>query len=247
MIVSELEGTTRDSVDVRFEHGGRTFTAIDTAGVRKTKSLKGDVEFYSQHRALRSIRRADVVLLLLDATIPVSHVDQQLAHEIVTHFKPAMIVVNKWDLAEKALKQDLSTQDKYMEYLDKHLPILSYCPVAFISAKKDEGLRELLEMARKLHNQAAQRVTTATLNKAMEAAMAAKPPTSGIGRRPRVYYMTQLASAPPTIILFVNDPSMFDPAYQRYLINRFRETLPFGEVPMKLIIRGKEDKRTEAE
>lgn len=235
VIVSEKEGTTRDSVDVRFEIGDKVFTAIDTAGVRKHKSLTGDIEYYSHHRALRSIRRADVVLFLLDATVPVSQVDQQLGTEIQRHFKPTIIVVNKWDLA-----QDKASQEDYIKYLDKELKGLDYAPVAFISAQKGEGIREVVAMAENLHQQAGHRVSTSELNEVMEQLLAQKTPVSGIGRRPKIYYATQLSIYPPTVGLFVNDPSMFDNSYQRFLINRFRELLPFAEVPIKLIIRGRQ-------
>ncbi|MCC7192306.1 MAG: ribosome biogenesis GTPase Der [Phycisphaeraceae bacterium] len=235
VIVSEKEGTTRDSVDVRFEINGKVFTAIDTAGVRKVKSLAGDIEYYSHHRALRSVRRADVVIFMIDATVPVSQVDHQLGNEIQKHFKPTVVVVNKWDLAEQN-----HTQEEYIKYLDKELKGLDYAPVAFISANKSEGLRELIAVAQNLFDQAGHRVSTSQLNAVMEELLKAKTPVSGIGRRPKIYYTTQLAVHPPTIGLFVNDPSMFDINYQRFLINRFRETLPFAEVPIKLIIRGKQ-------
>jgi GTP-binding protein len=240
MIVSELEGTTRDSVDVRFECGGRVFTAIDTAGVRKGKSVKGDVEYYSQHRALRSVRRADVVLFLLDATVPLSQVDEHLAHEIALHYKPCLIVVNKWDLAREALLKEWTTQEKYMDYLTKALAGLNYVPVAFVSAKHDKSVRDLIATAMSLYEQSGTRLPTAQLNDVVQTVMAQKPPTSSIGRRPRIYYMTQTKVHPPTIALFVNDPSMFDAGYQRYLINRVREILPFAEVPIRLLIRGKQ-------
>jgi GTP-binding protein len=237
VIVSEKEGTTRDSVDVRFEIEGKTYTAIDTAGVRKTKSLDGDIEYYSHHRSLRSVRRADVVLFLFDATVPVSQVDHQLGNEVQKHFKPTVLVVNKWDLA-----QGKATQDEYAEYLDKEMKGLDYAPIVFTNAKDSEGLKEVLALARNLHEQASHRVTTSELNQVMEQLLAEKTPTSGIGRRPKIYYATQLGTNPPTIGLFVNDPSMFDHGYQRFLINRFRELLPFAEVPIKLIIRGREKK-----
>ncbi len=235
VIVSEIEGTTRDSVDVRFEFGDKVFTAIDTAGVRKRKSLDGDIEFYSYHRSLRSIRRADVVLLLIDATVPVSQVDEQLAHEIEKHFKPCVIVVNKWDLVEKE-----HDQEEYIKYLEKHLKGFAYAPIAFISAKNEEGVREVVAMALNLHEQAAHRVPTGELNRVVENIIKAKPPSAKQGKRPKVYYVTQLDVNPPTIGLFVNDEDFFDSGYQRYLMNRFREVLPFSEVPIKLLIRGRE-------
>lgn len=234
VIVSEVEGTTRDSVDVRFELDGRVMTAIDTAGLRKLKSTRQDIEFYSRHRTLRSIRRADLVLLLIDASVPVSQVDKQLTNEILKHHKPCVIVLNKWDLA-----QDHYSQDKYLEYLDQTLLGLSFAPVAFVSASHGEGLRELAVTCDTLHRQAGHRVGTGELNRVVERIFAEKTPRSGNGRRPKVYYATQLDIHPPTIALFVNEPTLFDPSYRRFLINRFRDELPFPEVPIRLMIRGK--------
>ncbi len=234
VIVSAIEGTTRDSVDVRFEIDGHAFTAIDTAGVRKSKSLANDIEYYSHHRALRSIRRADVVLLLLDATVEVSQVDKQLGGEILKHFKPVVIVVNKWDLAKKR-----SNEEAYADYLAKELKGLDFAPIVFTAAQAGEGVRDAVAMAMNLHEQAGERLGTSQLNQVMEQIVTEHPPTSKIGRRLKIYYATQLAVHPPTIGLFVNDPALFDPAYQRYIIHRYRELLPYSEVPIKLLIRGR--------
>ena len=234
VIVSELEGTTRDSVDVRIELNGRVFIAIDTAGVRKRKSIKSDIEFYSHHRALRSVRRADVVMLLIDATVPVSQVDRKLAHEIAEHYKPSIVVVNKWDLVE-----DQTTREAFASYLDDTLGKIDFSPIAFTSATRGEGLRELVAMGLNLYEQAGHRVSTGELNRIVQQILADRTPTSSVGRRPRVYYVTQLAVHPPTIGLFVNSPEMFDPSYERFLLNRFRDELPFSEVPIKLLVRGK--------
>ncbi len=237
VIVSEVEGTTRDSVDVRFELGEHVFTAIDTAGVRKRKSIAGDIEFYSTHRAMRSIRRADVTLLLIDATVPVSQVDEQLSMEIQREFKPCCIVVSKWDLVEHE-----HTQEEYAKYLEKHLRGFSYAPVAFISAKNNDGIREVLSAVLSLHEQAGHRVPTSELNEAFKKITDAKQPAAIGGKRFKIYYVTQLDVRPPTIALFVNAPFLFDAGYQRYMMNRMRELLPFSEVPIKLLVRGKEER-----
>lgn len=241
VIVSEQEGTTRDSVDVRFEMDGRRFTAIDTAGVRKRKSMKQDIEYYSHHRSLRSVRRAQVCLLLIDAAIPVSQVDKQLVNEMLKHHRPTVIVVNKWDLAEKQY-----TQEQYVEYLDRELLGLSFAPVVFTSAKEGEGLREALAMAENLHQQATHRVGTGELNQVIEQITSERGPSSPGGKRAKIYYATQLDVDPPTVAIFVNAPELFDNNYQRYLLNRFRDFLPYSEVPIKLEIRGKQ-KMTKAE
>lgn len=238
VIVSEVEGTTRDSIDVRFEietgEGFKTFTAIDTAGVRKRKSLDGDIEYYSYHRALRSIRRADVVLFLIDSSLPVSQVDKQLSLEMQKHFKPCVLVINKWDLAESK-----HTEEEYIEYLDGVLQGLSYAPIVFISAKEGDGLREVVAMALNLHQQSGHRVGTGELNRLFEQLIERHTPRSKLGKRPKIFYVTQTDVHPPSISLFVNDPDMFDPAYQRYLLNQMREELPYSEVPIKLSFRGK--------
>ena len=234
VIVSEVEGTTRDSVDVRFEINGKAFTAIDTAGVRKTKSLAGDIEYYSRHRTLRSIRRADVVLLLIDSAVPISQVDKQLANEILKHHKPCVIVLNKWDLA-----QDDYTHEEYAQYLDKTLKGLNFAPLVFVSAAQTEGLDELLAMVSNLYQQAGHRVGTGELNRVVEQILNERTPTSKLGKRPKIYYVTQLDIHPPTIGLFVNDPDLFDPAYQRFLINRMRDHLPYAEVPINLLVRSR--------
>ena len=232
VIVSEAAGTTRDSVDVLFRLKDRVFTAIDTAGVRKSKSLKGDIEFYSHHRTLRSVRRADVVLFLIDASVPISQVDKQLGQEIVKHHKPCVIVLNKWDLAEKEHKQE-----EYVDYLDQTLKGLSFAPVVFISAKEKRGMKDAVAMALNLTEQAAHRVPTGELNRVVEKIVSERGPRSPVGHYPKIYYVTQLEVSPPTIALFVNDPEVFDPTYQRYLMNRFRDLLPYSEVPIKLLIK----------
>jgi len=234
VIVSDIEGTTRDAIDVPIRRDDMAFTLVDTAGLRKAKSLDGDLEYYGHHRALRSIRRADVVLLLVDATVPVSQVDKTLAKEILKHFKPVVIVVTKWDLAE-----DRTTPEAFGEYFVKALPALSFAPVAIVSAQEDEGLDELLETASQLNAQAGQRVGTGEMNRLMERWVEEHPPPSRTGKRCRIYYATQLGVHPPTIGLFVNDPDRFDATYQRYLINRCREELPYPEVPIRLVIRAR--------
>jgi GTP-binding protein len=232
VIVSEQEGTTRDSVDVRFEVGGKVFTAIDTAGVRKRKSMKQDIEYYSHHRALRSIRRADVCLLLIDATVPVSQVDKQLGNEILKHHKPTILVVNKWDMVE-----DKHDQDEYLEYLDKTMQGFRFAPIAFVSAAKQDGIEDLLAMANNLHAQCGHRVTTGELNRVLQQIIAERAPSSKVGHRPRIFYASQVGVNPPTVVLWVNDPAMFDNTYQRFLLNRFRDVLPYSEVPIDLQIR----------
>jgi GTP-binding protein len=254
VIVSEVPGTTRDSIDVRFEKEGKTLVVIDTAGVRKKRHMvTNDVEFYSFHRAERSIRRADVVLMLIDATEPVSEPDKKLARYIAEQYKPVILVVNKWDLAkeqardlrkEKAGHQEVAIDDrelmeKYREYLDEELKHLDYAPIAFITAKDKRNVQTVLDLSQRLFKQATDRVSTARLNESIRTMMEQRYPSTTSGRRARVYYATQTDVAPPTVVLFVNNPSYFSESYQRYMINRFREMLPYAEVPIRLMIRGR--------
>jgi len=236
VIVSEIPGTTRDAIDVRFEKDGRTFVAIDTAGIRKITKMNDNnsIEFYSFTRATRSVRRADVALMFLDAEMAVSQVDKKLAQYIAQHYKPCIIVINKWDLAK-----DQANTEQYREYLDKVLPELSYAPLCFITAREGKNVQSLLDLAQQLYKQANTTVTTAQLNKVIQAITSERAPSA---RRkvglPKIYYGTQVTAAPPSILIFVNDPRMLDNNYRRYLVNRLRETLPFSEIPIRLLLRG---------
>ena len=234
VIASELPGTTRDSVDVKFTLGDRSFTAIDTAGVRKRKSLANDVEYYSTHRTLRSIRRADVVLLMIDPTTDISQVDKKLSGAILEHHKPCVIVLNKWDL----VASKLSTEE-FLDYLTDMLKGLDFCPVVFASALNNDHVSEAVEMALALHEQASTRVGTGELNAAVKKILEKRGPSSKLGKRVKIYYVTQPETNPPTAVLFVNDADLFTPQYQRYIVNNFREMLPWKEVPIRLIVRGR--------
>jgi len=250
VIVSEVPGTTRDSVDVRFEKDGNALVVIDTAGVRKKRRMVGsDIEFYSFHRAERSIRRADVVLFLIDASDPVSEPDKKLARYISEQYKPVILVINKWDKARDAfLKQhegeeekfrDSDAMEEYGTYLDAELGFVDYAPVAFTTAKEGKNIQAVLDLAQNLYKQANERVGTGRLNAAIEQVVQEKPPSSNKRSAPKVYYATQVGVAPPTIVLFVNRPESFDNNYMRYVTNRFRELLPYPEVPLKLEVRAR--------
>lgn len=234
VIVSEVPGTTRDSIDVRFERDGQTFIAIDTAGVRRRSSVKSDIEFYSLARAERSVRRADVVMLFFDAEIKVSRVDKQLAGYILEHYKPAIFVVNKWDLLVKDLKTGTMG-----DYLRKVFPSLDYVPIAFITAKDGRNVQMALNLAQNLHKQSSARASTADLNKVLRMALAQAEPPMRHNRRPKIFFATQVATNPPTIVLITNGPQLFDHTYQRYLLKMFRDHLPFGDIPIKLYLRHK--------
>jgi GTP-binding protein len=240
MIVSERPGTTRDSVDVRFELDGLPFVAIDTAGVKRKAKIKDNLEFYSIHRAERSIRRADVSLLFLDPTQGISKLDKQMAEYIATEYKPCIFVVNKWDLIAADPEADMrGAMGKFAQAVQHAFRNMSYMPLAFITAQTGKNVKALLNLAQTMFKQANKRMSTSALNKVLRAAVQAHPPSSRESRAARIYYATQVDVAPPTIVLFVNSPSLFDPTYQRYLLNVFREQLPFHDVPIKLYLRAR--------
>ena len=230
MIVSERPGTTRDSVDVWFERDGETFVAIDTAGVRKRRSHADAIEFYSDARSRRAVRRADVVLLLFDVTRDLSGIDKDLARYAVEHHKPLILGANKWDLAEGYTPKD------FREYIAARLPQASFAPVSFLSALAGRGVDETLVLAQQLFAQAQRHVGTGELNRVLQRALEARNPSRG-GHTARVYYATQADVAPPTFVLFVNEKKNFNKDYLRYLQNRIREELGFPEIPVRIALR----------
>jgi GTP-binding protein len=233
-IVSEVEGTTRDSIDVRFQKDGKEIIAIDTAGVRNKGRIKTNVEFYSLARAERSIRRADVVLHFLDASKKVSHVDKQLSGYVLENYKPAVFVVNKWDL----LKEQLVTS-QFGDYLRQVFPSLDFVPIAFITAKDGKNVQQVLDLAQNLHKQASARVGTGDLNRVVQRIYTAQSPPMRQNRQGRIYFATQPSTNPPLVVLFTNGPQLFDNTYQRYLLKNLREHLPFRDVAIKMYLRAK--------
>lgn len=236
MIVSEVPGTTRDSVDVRFELDDKAFIAIDTPGLRKSKSRQNDIDFYGTHRAQRSIRRADVVFLFHDCTQRVGKVDKQLGDYISQQYKPCILVINKWD----QLAGTMPTE-KWVTYINDQYPALRYAPIAFITAQTGKNVKALLNHGQMLFKQSRSRVGTGQLNRMLRDAVKRKAPPLYKNRRPKIYYATQVGVEPPTIVLFCSQPAGLDAPYQRYLLGQFREQLDFDEVPIKLYLRRRSD------
>lgn len=241
VIVSEIAGTTRDAIDVLVEFNDKKVMLIDTAGLRKKKSFHGAVEWYAFDRAKRAVERSDAIVLLLDATSEISQVDEQLAMLAQKAFKPVVIAVNKWDLVEgrsNARGKPISPAD-YEEYIRRELKGLTFAPIAIMSAAQGVNLKETLELAFELFEQASTREATGRLNRFVREVVERHPPSSKSGKRAKVYYAAQVRTNPPTIALVVNFPDMFTSNYERYLINRFREELPYPEVPIRVIVRAK--------
>jgi GTP-binding protein len=235
VITSPVAGTTRDSVDVRFEVDGHPFMAIDTPGLRRAKSRKTDIDFYSTHRAQRSVRRADVVLLFFDATEPIGKVDKQLADTVAEESKPVVLVVNKWDLYAGDVKQQ-----EWVQYLRDTFRTMPWAPVEFVTAKNGRNVKAVVDTAQRLFRQSRTRVPTAKLNGILRGAIEAnQPPADTRGKPVRIYYATQVETAPPTIVLSTSAPKSVSDPYRRYLLGVLRKHTPFREVPIKLLVRGR--------
>ncbi|WP_417376502.1 ribosome biogenesis GTPase Der [Gimesia maris] len=238
MIVSEVAGTTRDSVDIRFEFDDKSFLAIDTPGVRKRKSLANDIEFYGLTRAKRSIRRANVVLMFFDSQQTISKVDKQLVAEIDENHKPCIFVINKWDLG----RESKMTSEKWDEYLTSQFRTMRHAPVAFVTAKDSRNIKQVINLAQTIYKQSRMRVSTGRLNKIVRAAIQNNQPPYSKNHRPKIYYATQVATEPPTIVLKCNDQKLFSESWKRYLSGVLREALPFKEIPIKIYYRPKDAK-----
>jgi GTP-binding protein len=232
MIVSEIPGTTRDSVDVRFELDGKAFIAIDTPGLRRPSSRGASIDFYGTHRAQRSIRRADVVMLFLDATQRVSKLDKQLCDYIAQQYKPCIFVVNKWDLLAGSMPTE-----KWVQYLYDNFRTMRFAPIAFITGQTGKNMKALLNHGQMLFKQSRLRISTGPLNRLLRAAIQRSQPPLHKNRRPKIYFATQVGVQPPTIVLFCNNPQSISRPYQRYLLGAVRDQLNFEEVPIKLYLR----------
>lgn len=235
MIVSEIPGTTRDSVDVRFELDGKAFIAIDTPGVRKRKSLANDVEWYGLARAKRSIRRCNVAMMFFDCTDKITRVDKQLVSEIRDECKPCIFVVNKWDLSEG------TNSEAWAKYLFETFSDMRHVPVAVITGQTGKNVKQLINLAQSIYKQSRFRVPTGELNRLVKAAVKNWPPPMRQNRTARILFATQVATEPPTIVLKVNDAILFDESWKRYLMGVLREELPFKEIPIKLYFRSRDD------
>jgi GTP-binding protein len=231
VIVSEIAGTTRDAIDVRIERDGKRFVAVDTAGVRRRRSLKEAVEIFGQSRAESAIERADVVILLLDANEPISAVEKSIASRIQDESRPVVLAVNKWDVVGPRPKAE------FTRYLRAELPLLAFAPIVVLSALKLHDVWRLADRALEVAEKARRRVPTPELNQALEAAMRQRRPRPYRNRLPTLYYGTQTSVSPPTIVLFVNDPAIFNDEYRRFLSNFLRRELGFEEVPIRLWLR----------
>ena len=235
VLVDPLAGTTRDAIEVPFRGKGGDFSIVDTAGFRREGRIDHPVELYAAARSREALGHCDVAVLVLDATQPISALDKKIAREIRDASKPTIIAVNKWDLMGEI------RTGAYQAHLEDALTGLSFAPVLMLSAKDGRNLKALLHVARALARQSESRVTTAVLNRVLEKALRSIPGPGG-PRLPKVFFASQVAVRPPTFSITVNEPALFHPAFRRSLEQQLRksETLPFREVPLRLIFRPRE-------
>jgi GTP-binding protein len=233
VIVDDTPGTTRDAVDTLFDFRGQSVLLIDTAGVRRRGSVKSGVEKYSVIRTLRAIDRADIALLLIDASEPATSQDLHIGGYIQQAAKGVVIIVNKWDLIEE---KNTSEWYEHIKYLFR---FLAYAPVLFISAKTGKGVGKIMPQVFKVHQERQKRLTTATVNSVIQQAVASHQPARVRGKQPRVYYATQAEINPPTFVFFVNDARLIHFTYRRYLENQLRESFGFNGTPIRLVFKTK--------
>lgn len=237
VIVSNIPGTTRDAIDSHFTRDGQKYTFIDTAGMRKRGKIEDEsIEKYSVIRSLMAVERADVCLLLIDATEGVTEQDTKIAGFAHEKGKGIIIVVNKWDAVEK----DDKTMEEYRKQVMEGLAFITYCPILFISAKTGQRVHKLFEMIQIVSNNCSMRITTGMLNDLVSDATARVQPPTDKGRRLKILYCVQAGIKPPTFIFFVNSKKLFHFSYLRYLENRIREAFGFAGVPIKFIVRERE-------
>jgi len=239
VIVSPIAGTTRDAIDSKIRWHGQEFTLIDTAGIRKRGKIDPGIERYSVLRAMKALKRADVVLILLDAEQGIIAQDAHVAGMITQETAGALVLVNKWD----AVKKDSYTIHEYTDKVRQDLKFLPYMPVLFISALTGQRVSNILPHVVNVNEARYQRISTSELNKFMRDAITQHPPPGKGGRRAKFFFATQASVAPPTFVFFVNNPQSVNFGYKRFLENRLRERWPFTGVPIRLFFRARSEDR----
>lgn len=236
-IVTDIAGTTRDAIDTKFTYCDKTYTIIDTAGIRKKSKVEDDVEYYSVMRAFDAVRRADVCLLVVDSNDGLTEQDTKIIGYVHEQGKPSVIVMNKWDLIEK----DTNTINKFETKLKEDLKFMDYFKSIYISAKTGQRAEKILSLVDEVYENSRFRIPTGTLNDVISDAVRANEPPSYNGRRLKVYYASQVSVAPPTIVLFVNSTNLLHFSYERFLENILRRSFDFSGTPIKILTREKKE------
>jgi GTP-binding protein len=235
VIVTDIPGTTRDSIDQYFENESGKYIFIDTAGIRRQNKISDNIERYSVLRAKAAVERADVCLIMIDANEGPTFHDERIAGIAHEAGKASIIVINKWDCIEK----DNSTAKKFSGDIKNAFAFMSYVPEIFVSAKTGQRVNKMFELINSVYEQSCKRITTGSLNDVLSDAIARTQPPNDKGRRLKIYYMTQTGTKPPVFVIFVNDAELFHFSYQRYIENRLRETFGFAGTPMRFVIKNR--------
>ncbi len=238
VIVSDIAGTTRDAIDTPYEKDGQKYVFIDTAGMRRKSKIKESIEKYSIIRAVAAVERADVCVLMINATEGITDQDTKIAGIAHEAGKPTIIVVNKWDLIEK----DNKTMNNFIKEIDKEFKYMSYAPKMFISALTGQRVHKLFETINYCSQNSTRRISTGMLNDVLIEAMALNQPPAEKGRPLKIYYITQVSVKPPTFILFVNDTELLHFSYKRYIENQLRDAFGFSGTPIHFITRNKSER-----
>ena len=240
-IVSNIAGTTRDAIDTEYENSHGKYVLIDTAGIRRKSKVTESIEKFSIMRTLLAIERADVCLMMIDATEGVTDQDAKIAGEAHEAGKGIIIVVNKWDEYEK----ETGTLEKYKKEIYAKLSYLSYAPIIFISAKTGQRVEKLFDLINHVNEQNSMRVSTSALNQVINEAIALVQPPTDKGKRLKILYGTQVSTKPPTFVIFVNNKELFHFSYERYLVNQIRREFGLEGTPIRMIAREKHEKGEE--
>lgn len=241
VIVSDIAGTTRDAIDTRIKIGDKEYILIDTAGIRRKRSVEEDLEQYSVMRSLGAVRRADVCLIVIDSSEELSEQDVKIAGYVHEQGKPSVVVMNKWDVVEK----DTYTIEKYNRKLKEELKFMDYFIPTYVSAKTGKRVDNLIKLAERAYKNASRRISTGLLNDVLREAILTNEPPSKNGKRLKIYYVTEVSANPPTFVIFVNDDTLMHFSYRRYLENALRRSFDFEGTPIRLIIRNKNEKDLE--
>jgi len=234
-IVTDIPGTTRDSIDTLFKYHGKEYVLVDTAGLRRKTKVTYGVEYFSVMRTIEAVDRCDIVVLVLTADEEISSQDLKIASYAKRKMKEILIVYNKWDLVDK----DTGTTGKFVKELHYQMPFLQYAPVIFISAKTHQRIHRLMETVVKIEEESEKRIPTSEINRFLETVIGRRPPTHPSGKHVKIYYITQAAVKPPTFIFFCNVPALITENYRKFIHNQIRETFSFEGVSIKLIFKGR--------
>lgn len=240
VLVSNVAGTTRDAIDTDFKYNGKKYTIIDTAGMRRQRSvLKESVEGYSVIRAMEAIKRADVVLIVFDASEEISEQDVRIAGYVHEENKPSIVVMNKWDLVEK----DGNTINNYQKMLEDKLSFMSYFKPLYLSALTGKRLEKIMPTVNEVYENSTRRITTGTLNEIIQKAILSQEPPTKKGKKLKIMYATQAETNPPTFVIFVNDATLVHFSYERFLENRLRDAVNFEGTPIKLVFKNRKEEK----